>query len=110
MSDGLGPDEDGQRCKRLGLWRVAVIAEAVMRRAIDEPQNRAAAGTPTIERIDACVSAPVSHMQLAWICSPGPGSRCSTGNARNRVMVLSAAVVCGSTMPWRPSSPPVSMW
>jgi hypothetical protein len=26
-----------------------------MRRAIDEPQNRAAAGTPTIERIDALV-------------------------------------------------------
>jgi hypothetical protein len=34
---------------------VAVIAEGVMRRAIDEPQNRAAAGTPTIERIDALV-------------------------------------------------------
>lgn len=39
----------------LGLWKVAVIAEGVMRRAIDEPQNRAAAGTPTIERIDSLV-------------------------------------------------------
>jgi aminoglycoside phosphotransferase (APT) family kinase protein len=39
----------------LGLWKVAVIADGVMRRAIDEPQNRAAAGTPTIERIDSLV-------------------------------------------------------
>ncbi|MEE2031245.1 phosphotransferase family protein, partial [Rhodococcus sp. CC-R104] len=29
----------------------------VMRRAQDDPRNRAAAGTPTIERIDALVSA-----------------------------------------------------
>jgi aminoglycoside phosphotransferase (APT) family kinase protein len=39
----------------LGLWKVAVIAEGVMRRAIDEPQNKAAAGTPTIRWIDALV-------------------------------------------------------
>lgn len=39
----------------LGLWKVAVIAEGVMRRALDEPQNKAAAGTPTIESIDALV-------------------------------------------------------
>ncbi|MBF6364205.1 phosphotransferase family protein [Nocardia puris] len=39
----------------LGLWKVAVIAEGVMRRAMDEPQNKAAAGTPTVERIDALV-------------------------------------------------------
>lgn len=39
----------------LGLWKVAVIAEGVMRRAMDEPQNRAADGTPTVERIDALV-------------------------------------------------------
>lgn len=39
----------------LGLWKVAVIAEGVMRRARDEPQNKAAAGTPTVERIDALV-------------------------------------------------------
>ncbi|TLG04238.1 phosphotransferase family protein [Nocardia cyriacigeorgica] len=39
----------------LGLWKLAVIAEGVMRRAMDEPQNRAAAGTPTVERIDAVV-------------------------------------------------------
>jgi aminoglycoside phosphotransferase (APT) family kinase protein len=39
----------------LGLWKVAVIAEGVMRRAIDEPQNKAASGTPTIQRIDALV-------------------------------------------------------
>ena len=39
----------------LGLWKVAVIAEGVMRRAMDTPQNKAAAGTPTVERIDALV-------------------------------------------------------
>jgi aminoglycoside phosphotransferase (APT) family kinase protein len=39
----------------LGLWKVAVIAEGVMRRGIDEPQNRAASGTPTVQRIDALV-------------------------------------------------------
>jgi aminoglycoside phosphotransferase (APT) family kinase protein len=39
----------------LGLWKVAVIAEGVMRRAMDEPQNKAAAGTPTMRWIDALV-------------------------------------------------------
>ncbi|MFD4180445.1 phosphotransferase family protein [Rhodococcus sp. NPDC058514] len=39
----------------LGLWKVSVIAEGVMRRAMDTPQNKAAAGTPTVERIDALV-------------------------------------------------------
>ncbi|WP_424308461.1 phosphotransferase family protein [Gordonia sp. (in: high G+C Gram-positive bacteria)] len=39
----------------LGLWKLASIAEGVMRRALDEPRNRAAAGTPTAERIDAIV-------------------------------------------------------
>ncbi|WP_070379085.1 phosphotransferase family protein [Rhodococcus sp. WMMA185] len=40
----------------LGLWKLAVIAEGVMRRAQDEPQNRAAAGTPTADRIDEIVA------------------------------------------------------
>ncbi|WP_072688291.1 phosphotransferase family protein [Rhodococcus marinonascens] len=40
----------------LGLWKIAVIAEGVMRRAQDEPQNRAAAGTPTADRIDEIVA------------------------------------------------------
>ncbi|WP_227996720.1 phosphotransferase family protein [Nocardia australiensis] len=40
----------------LGLWKFAIIAEGVVRRAIDTPQNKAAAGTPTIERIDAVIS------------------------------------------------------
>jgi aminoglycoside phosphotransferase (APT) family kinase protein len=39
----------------LGLWKVAIIAEGVMRRANEEPENKAAAGTPTIDRIDAFV-------------------------------------------------------
>jgi len=40
----------------LGLWKVAVIAEGVMRRARDEPKNAAESGTPTVERIDALVT------------------------------------------------------
>ncbi|WP_375485676.1 phosphotransferase family protein [uncultured Mycobacterium sp.] len=39
----------------LGLWKVAIIAEGVMRRAMDEPKNKAAAGTPNLRRIDALV-------------------------------------------------------
>jgi len=39
----------------LGLWKVAIIAEGVMRRALDDPRNRAAAGTPTAEQIAAVV-------------------------------------------------------
>lgn len=41
----------------LGLWKVAIIAEGVMRRARDDPRNKAAASTPTVERIDALVDA-----------------------------------------------------
>ncbi|MFF0458602.1 phosphotransferase family protein [Nocardia africana] len=39
----------------LGLWKVAIIAEGVMRRAMDIPANKATAGTPTVEWIDARV-------------------------------------------------------
>ncbi len=39
----------------LGLWKVAIIAEGVMRRALDTPQNKAAAGTPVLAWIDALV-------------------------------------------------------
>ncbi|MCX4095614.1 phosphotransferase family protein [Nocardia sp. alder85J] len=39
----------------LGLWKVAIIGEGIMRRALDTPANKAAAGTPTAERIDAVV-------------------------------------------------------
>jgi aminoglycoside phosphotransferase (APT) family kinase protein len=41
----------------LGLWKIAIIAEGVMRRAMDTRQNKAAAGTPTAEWIDALVGA-----------------------------------------------------
>lgn len=51
-----GRDESALRYwHALGLWKVAVIAEGVMRRAMDEPRNKAAAGTPTVDRIDALV-------------------------------------------------------
>ena len=39
----------------LGLWKVAIIAEGIVRRTMDAPQNRAAEGTPTVEQIDALV-------------------------------------------------------
>ena len=39
----------------LGLWKVAIIAEGVMRRAIETPTNKAAAGTPTVTLIDALI-------------------------------------------------------
>lgn len=39
----------------LGLWKLAIIAEGVMRRAMEQPQNKAAAGTPTTAQIDALV-------------------------------------------------------
>lgn len=39
----------------LGLWKVAIIAEGVMRRVLDTPENRAAAGTPIARWVDALV-------------------------------------------------------
>jgi aminoglycoside phosphotransferase (APT) family kinase protein len=41
----------------LGLWKIAIIAEGVMRRAMDTRQNKAASGTPTVKWIDALVDA-----------------------------------------------------
>ena len=41
----------------LGLWKVAIIAEGVMRRAMDTQENKAASGTPTVEWIDALLDA-----------------------------------------------------
>lgn len=38
-----------------GLWKLAIIAEGVRRRALDEPHNESAAGTPTLAHIDALV-------------------------------------------------------
>lgn len=39
----------------LGLWKVAIIAEGVMRRVLDTPENKATAGTPIAQWIDALV-------------------------------------------------------
>ncbi|RMI30147.1 phosphotransferase family protein [Nocardia stercoris] len=39
-----------------GLWKLAIIAEGVLRRATTEPQNRSAAETPTTTQIDALVA------------------------------------------------------
>ncbi|WP_454164471.1 phosphotransferase family protein [Gordonia iterans] len=40
----------------LGLWKVAIIAEGVLRRAQDNPQNRAKAGVPTADVVDVLVT------------------------------------------------------
>lgn len=39
----------------LGLWKVAIIAEGVLRRAIDEPRNRAGSATATVEQVDTLI-------------------------------------------------------
>jgi aminoglycoside phosphotransferase (APT) family kinase protein len=41
----------------LGLWKLAIIAEGVMRRVMDTQENKAAAGTPVAEWVDAMVGA-----------------------------------------------------
>jgi aminoglycoside phosphotransferase (APT) family kinase protein len=41
----------------LGLWKLAIIAEGVMRRVMDTWENKAAAGTPVAEWVDALVGA-----------------------------------------------------
>ena len=39
----------------LGLWKLAIIAEGVMVRALNRPENKASAGTPDTSWIDARV-------------------------------------------------------
>ncbi|WP_420109959.1 phosphotransferase family protein [Mycolicibacter arupensis] len=39
----------------LGLWKVAIIAEGIVRRVLDNPANKAAAGTPITAWIDGLV-------------------------------------------------------
>ncbi|MGV0627554.1 phosphotransferase family protein [Mycolicibacter minnesotensis] len=40
----------------LGLWKVAIIAEGIVRRVLENPANKAAAGTPFTALIDALVN------------------------------------------------------
>jgi len=47
----------------LGLWKVAIIAEGIVRRTTEEPQNEVAGDTPTVERIDELVA---RATQVAW--------------------------------------------
>ena len=51
----------------LGLWKVAIIAEGILRRTLDQPQNKAAAGTPTVERIDSLIAKAVEVADAAGI-------------------------------------------
>ncbi|MFE5284890.1 phosphotransferase family protein [Nocardia sp. NPDC056611] len=41
----------------LALWKLAIIAEGVLRRAQNDPRNRAAAGAPTRELVEGLVQA-----------------------------------------------------
>ncbi|MDT5351163.1 MAG: hypothetical protein QOH91_4450, partial [Mycobacterium sp.] len=50
-----------------GLWKLAIIAEGVMRRAMDEPENKAAAGTPIVAWIDARVHSATEIADAAGI-------------------------------------------
>jgi len=47
----------------LGLWKIAIIAEGIVRRITEEPQNQASAGIPTVERIEALVA---RATEVAW--------------------------------------------
>ena len=40
----------------LGLWKVAIIAEGIIRRVLDNPANRATGGTPITAWVDALVA------------------------------------------------------
>src|ERR1700751_5375357 len=51
----------------LGLWKIAIIAEGVMRRAMDTRENKAASGTPTVKWIDALVYAACEIADAAGI-------------------------------------------
>ncbi|QTI71094.1 phosphotransferase family protein [Gordonia polyisoprenivorans] len=51
----------------LGLWKVAIIAEGVLRRARDNPANRAAAGVPTDEVIDGLVARAIAVADAAGL-------------------------------------------
>ncbi|MEV0292001.1 phosphotransferase family protein [Nocardia sp. NPDC050710] len=51
----------------LGMWKIAIIGEGVLRRALDDPRNRAAAGTPTREQIDQVVAAAHDVAEAAGI-------------------------------------------
>ncbi|CAM3065228.1 phosphotransferase family protein [Prescottella defluvii] len=44
----------------LALWKLAIIAEGVLRRTIDDPRNRAEWGGPTAELIDGVVARAVA--------------------------------------------------
>lgn len=67
----------------LGLWKLAIIAEGVMRRAMDEPQNKAAAGTPTVARSDALVDKACEIADAAGISTPDDGYRCAKTRSAN---------------------------
>jgi aminoglycoside phosphotransferase (APT) family kinase protein len=51
----------------LGLWKIAIIAEGVMRRAMDTRENKAASGTPTVKWIDGLVDSAREVAEAAGI-------------------------------------------
>ena len=67
LEESGGDPEALQFWLALGLWKVAIIAEGILRRAQDEPQNRAPAGNPSAERIDSLVANAVEVADAAGI-------------------------------------------
>jgi aminoglycoside phosphotransferase (APT) family kinase protein len=51
----------------LGLWKVAIIGEGVLRRDLGDPRNQAAGGTPTADSIDRLVDAADAVARVAGI-------------------------------------------
>ncbi|WP_204870581.1 MULTISPECIES: phosphotransferase family protein [Nocardiaceae] len=51
----------------LALWKLSVIAEGVMRRAIDDERNRARDGSPTTDLVDGIIGRAVATAEEAGI-------------------------------------------
>lgn len=52
----------------LGLWKIAIIAEGIVRRVLTNPENKAAAGTPITAWIDALVDKARGVADEAGLC------------------------------------------
>lgn len=66
----------------LGLWKVAIICEGVVRRAMDNPSNRAAAGVPTVQMVDMLIEKATEVADRAGLAEPdssAPGSDIAPG-------------------------------
>ncbi|MEW9552077.1 phosphotransferase family protein [Nonomuraea sp. NPDC050783] len=53
-----------------GLWKIAVIGEGILRRALDDPRNAAEGGPPTTRSIDAVVDQAWHHAEAGGLIGP----------------------------------------